>query len=373
MGNQQQTVASAAPIADGSQNLVCRSSNGGFIAGRDGQHEFVHAASQQAAPQGYIGDWDAQCGRSGEGVQVWPDGRRYAGQFFHDAMSGDAVMSWPDGRRYIGQYSNNRKHGVGRFLWPDGRLFEGQWEMGRKHGRGYYRDSEIYTGEYSDGARHGDGVLTWPDGKRYSGQFDRGDYHGLAMMRWPDGRRYVGMYFRNRKHGEGVFCWPDGRRYEGEWRSGMRHGQGRFVDAQGRSRSGIWNEDRLVDDLLVGIARQSEKAERGRCYAACQAAQRDADVSERTVLQPSGSCASAGKLRSDAPQVPQEVPSAREHAHREMEPGIAAFTQPLPGEQQADTGPAGRSHSSPPAPRPPGAESAVQRDRRRAGRRNLGK
>lgn len=40
-------------------------------------------------------------------------------------MSGKGVFLWPDGRKYEGDYKNDVKEGYGRLEWPDGKIYEG--------------------------------------------------------------------------------------------------------------------------------------------------------------------------------------------------------------------------------------------------------
>lgn len=40
-------------------------------------------------------------------------------------MSGKGVFLWPDGRKYEGDYKNDVKEGYGRLEWPDGKVYEG--------------------------------------------------------------------------------------------------------------------------------------------------------------------------------------------------------------------------------------------------------
>lgn len=42
-------------------------------------------------------------------------------------MEGNGVFLWPDNRRYEGQYIDDKKEGYGVFYWPDGRKYEGDW------------------------------------------------------------------------------------------------------------------------------------------------------------------------------------------------------------------------------------------------------
>ena len=45
-------------------------------------------------------------------------------------MNGFGEFLWPDGRKYVGEYKDDLKHGFGTIEWPDGRKFEGMWEEG---------------------------------------------------------------------------------------------------------------------------------------------------------------------------------------------------------------------------------------------------
>eukprot|EP00401_Gymnodinium_catenatum_P014857 CAMPEP_0117519506 /NCGR_PEP_ID=MMETSP0784-20121206/32686_1 /TAXON_ID=39447 /ORGANISM="" /LENGTH=490 /DNA_ID=CAMNT_0005315467 /DNA_START=52 /DNA_END=1521 /DNA_ORIENTATION=- len=219
---------------------------------------------------GYYGEVDDHGLRSGAGVQTWPNGRRYAGQFDADMFEGEAVMRWPQGHVYMGQYRESCKHGDGRFMWPDGRVYDGQWQAGMRHGAGRFIGSEGYSGDFVDGRRHGDGVLTWADGRRYAGQFVNGCFQGDAAMSWPDGRRYFGQYVDNRRHGEGLFMWPDGRFLEGEWRKGVRHGDSFFVDEHGCEHMAVWHNDQLVSvEMISGDAHEVAQSTSSRRLNLC--------------------------------------------------------------------------------------------------------
>jgi len=91
---------------------------------------------------GYVGGYDGDGRRHGDGILSWPDGRQYSGEFRHGVFEGRAVMIWPDGRRYVGQYADNAKEGNGLFTWPDGRRYCGQWGLGKRHGKGLYTNAK---------------------------------------------------------------------------------------------------------------------------------------------------------------------------------------------------------------------------------------
>ena len=48
---------------------------------------------------------------------IYPDGRKYEGEWKDDKQHGYGVFSWADGRKYEGQYVNDKKEGHGIFYW----------------------------------------------------------------------------------------------------------------------------------------------------------------------------------------------------------------------------------------------------------------
>jgi hypothetical protein len=51
-------------------------------------------------------------------------------------MEGKGVETWPDGRRYEGDFKNGKKDGEGTFEWPNGVKYIGSWRGGKQHGLG---------------------------------------------------------------------------------------------------------------------------------------------------------------------------------------------------------------------------------------------
>ena len=45
-------------------------------------------------------------------------------------MEGKGVMVWPDGRKYDGQFVKNIKQGYGELHYADGSIYKGQWMNG---------------------------------------------------------------------------------------------------------------------------------------------------------------------------------------------------------------------------------------------------
>ena len=46
------------------------------------------------------------------------------------------VEKWPDGAVYEGEYKNAKKNGFGKFLWADGSSYEGNFKDNMLEGKG---------------------------------------------------------------------------------------------------------------------------------------------------------------------------------------------------------------------------------------------
>ena len=69
---------------------------------------------------------------TGKGIMLYPDGRRYEGDFLDNQRSGYGVMIYQDssqyqeGSRYEGESLNDMRHGMGEmFYLNDGRRLKG--------------------------------------------------------------------------------------------------------------------------------------------------------------------------------------------------------------------------------------------------------
>ncbi|XP_062411975.1 ankyrin repeat and MYND domain-containing protein 1-like [Sardina pilchardus] len=126
-------------------------------------------------PIGYIYSTEPDSGRNGFGVQQWPDGSRYEGEFKNDLKHGVGVYSWPNGEIYKGSFYKDYRHGKGTYTWPDGSKFSGKFYLNRKEGYGVQLlpDSSFFKGLYHADERFGPGVLTYADGRLDAGLWHR--------------------------------------------------------------------------------------------------------------------------------------------------------------------------------------------------------
>lgn len=110
--------------------------------------------------------------------------------------NGYGMQEWPDGSKYEGEYINNLKHDTGVFTWPNGEFYKGS----------FFRD-----------CRHGNGMYSWPDGSKFTGKFYLNRKEGYGVHIFPDGSTFQGLYHADQRFGPGVMTYPDGRQDVGLW------------------------------------------------------------------------------------------------------------------------------------------------------------
>ncbi|KAL3047085.1 hypothetical protein OYC64_021333 [Pagothenia borchgrevinki] len=117
------------------------------------------------------------------------------------------------------QSGEERRQGLGVQEWPDGSRYEGEFVNGFKHGNGKYtwRNGEFYEGSFYKDYRHGDGVYCWPTGHRFTGKFYLNRKEGYGQQQFPDGASFQGLYHADQRFGPGVVTYPDGRKDVGLW------------------------------------------------------------------------------------------------------------------------------------------------------------
>ncbi|KAE8293896.1 Ankyrin repeat and MYND domain-containing protein 1 [Larimichthys crocea] len=117
------------------------------------------------------------------------------------------------------QDGEKRRQGLGVQEWPDGSRYEGEFVNGFKHGRGKYswRNGEYYEGSFYKDYRHGDGLYCWPTGHKFTGKFYLNRKEGYGQQLFPDGTTFQGLYHTDQRFGPGVVSYPDGRKDVGLW------------------------------------------------------------------------------------------------------------------------------------------------------------
>ncbi|XP_041061671.1 ankyrin repeat and MYND domain-containing protein 1 [Carcharodon carcharias] len=109
------------------------------------------------------------------GVQEWPNGWKYEGEFEGNLKHGQGAFRWANGEYYVGQFYKDHRHGKGTYVWPDGNKFTGMFYLDRKDGYGTLemKDGSVFQGLYKADERFGPGVLTHSNGRQDVGLWYR--------------------------------------------------------------------------------------------------------------------------------------------------------------------------------------------------------
>jgi hypothetical protein len=159
---------------------------------------------------------------NGFGKMKFETGSIYEGIFKDGQRHGFARMSEMDGSYTLGYWADNEIT-EGIYVYPDGKRYLGQWKYRERNGAGILvePDGSRYLGEFSSGRRHGWGMLVFADDRKYIGEFNRGVRDGWGTMTFPDGRRYVGQFTNGARTGQGTMIFPDGRALGGQFIDGQ--------------------------------------------------------------------------------------------------------------------------------------------------------
>ena len=69
--------------------------------------------------------------KQGQGVETWPNGYIYKGEFENSVWSGQGILTFPDGSSYDGEWANGFMNGQGTFTWANGKQKSGIWKNGK--------------------------------------------------------------------------------------------------------------------------------------------------------------------------------------------------------------------------------------------------
>ena len=224
----------------------------------------------------YLGEFDEEGSKTGEGLEVSPEGGVYKGTFRFGLKEGQSLLVFPngdyfqgsfkkgqiegkgkfvskEGSTYSGQFKKDLKSGFGKEVWPDGSCYEGFYEEAQKHGHGKFtwKDGSVYEGDFVEDNIEGKGVYAWANGKRYDGEWKENKMHGFGVFFWPSGRKYEGQYKDDQKCGLGKLTYPDGRVYDGQWVGGQQHGQAYFTFLNKKTKKYITRKGRWEDGARV--------------------------------------------------------------------------------------------------------------------------
>ena len=105
----------------------------------------------------YSGDIKYEVIRDGKGINEWPNGDRYKGEWLNDSPHGRGLMFRKDKEEYSGQFAFGQYSGVGDLKSTKGERYTGSFRFNLLDGLGLFTssNSEYYLGEFSQQKRHG--------------------------------------------------------------------------------------------------------------------------------------------------------------------------------------------------------------------------
>ena len=141
---------------------------------------------------------------NGNIIRINPDGRKISGEFVNGLANGSFRSTNPHGTDIVEEWENGislRLHGIE--VWPDGTKYDGEWNRdGKGKGAINWTDGRNYKGDWKvlenkQDLPDGEGTMSWADGRKYIGDFRDGKMHGIGKMTYSDGKIEEGAWQNN--------------------------------------------------------------------------------------------------------------------------------------------------------------------------------
>ena len=191
--------------------------------------------------QKYIGEFDFDGKKHGEGTYIWEGIGEVTGKFENDQLPSYGKFLQYDEFEYIGEmknrdgqfngkgvlinlvtkdklegeFKNGALNGYGVLIQNDGSTFKGNWKNSLKHGKGTLVNAFFFR----SGEENGEEFIV--DGGPLSGEYKDDLPIGEFYWEMTSGRKYVGEINKNGVfHGKGILTHPDGSMEKGIWENG---------------------------------------------------------------------------------------------------------------------------------------------------------
>ncbi len=118
------------------------------------------------------------------------------------------IIKLPNGSLYSGDIKYGViREGVGVNEWPNGDRYTGQWLNDNPHGKGYMRrkNGDEYRGEFAFGQYSGLGDLKTSLAERYLGMFRFNRLDGLGIFVSVNKGYYLGEFSQQKRHGRFLY------------------------------------------------------------------------------------------------------------------------------------------------------------------------
>jgi hypothetical protein len=207
----------------------------------------------------YTGEWvDEQA--HGFGIRKEADGTIEKGLFelskFIHGRSPEEEVSLYKGE----SITTGVPHGYGECLYPDFRKYKGEWKEGKRHGMGVliHPDGTTVEGEWKNDhfVMPGRAVVRYGRGSIYEGEINAaGEYHGVGKLIQEDGTISEGEWVNGAFTGKGEVIYPSSRHEIGDWVKGKLNGFGQITGSDGRMHKGTWRNGTLAPDDFTWMVR----------------------------------------------------------------------------------------------------------------------
>ena len=191
--------------------------------------------------QKYIGEFDFDGKKHGEGTYIWEGIGEVTGKFENDQLPSYGKFLQYDEFEYIGEmknrdgqfngkgvqinlvtkdklegeFKNGALNGYGVLIQNDGSTFKCNWKNSLKHGKGTLVNAFFFR----SGEENGEEFIV--DGGPLSGEYKDDLPIGEFYWEMTSGRKYVGEINKNGVfHGKGILTHPDGSMEKGIWENG---------------------------------------------------------------------------------------------------------------------------------------------------------
>ena len=126
--------------------------------------------------------------RQGPGVQEWPDGTYFKGEWSENKACRFGYFCNANGDSLQGWWVNDKSNGKGLFKYTSGNYYDGDWKNNKRTGFAVERaGNSVYKGFFRDGLKHGFGIQQWKEGNQYTGNWEDDQMQGFGTYKWADG------------------------------------------------------------------------------------------------------------------------------------------------------------------------------------------
>lgn len=191
----------------------------------------------------------------------------YTGFWMNGKPNGQGMIVFPGGKRYKGNFKNGLIEGYGKLQVPVDNTPSTTTAYFMQNV--FFSSVEIHSlsieelnnkkydymeGIFKNGVLHGLAMIRFVNGDTYMGYFKNGHREGFGVncqLSFGVGEKiYCGHFKNDMKHGYGVYS-TNHEKYLGMWENDLRHGKGCQITIDGVYHEGIFDKDRFIRGQMI--------------------------------------------------------------------------------------------------------------------------